>query len=88
MPLPRAVASGAILFVAAATATLLSTPAFAGTRPAPGGAATPRVAPHATCQQQSFLEGDHYSAVQIAQLARDAGFSGNDWVISVAVAED
>ncbi len=41
----------------------------------------------ATCTQQSFLEGDHYSAVQVAQLARAAGFSGDDWVISVAVAE-
>src|SRR3954454_23572501 len=41
----------------------------------------------ASCTQQSFLEGEHYSAVQVAQLARDAGFSGNDWVISVAVAE-
>jgi hypothetical protein len=87
MPLPRAVASGAILFVAAATAALITTPAFAGTRPAPAGPVAPRVAPQATCQQQSFLEGSHYSAVQVAQLARDAGFSGNDWVISVAVAE-
>ncbi|MFI7600348.1 carbohydrate-binding protein [Actinoplanes sp. NPDC049681] len=40
----------------------------------------------AACQQQSFLEGDHYSAVQIAQEAKNAGFAGQDWTISVAVA--
>ncbi|GII21560.1 carbohydrate-binding protein [Planosporangium mesophilum] len=82
----RRAASGAIMFLAAAVAALLATPANAGTRAAP---VEPRaaVAPQATCQQQSFLEGNHYSAVQIAQLARDAGFGGNDWVISVAVAE-
>ena len=45
------------------------------------------VQPLAACTQQSFLEGDHYSAVQVAQLAQQAGFAGNDWVVSVAVAE-
>ncbi|MGC9668429.1 carbohydrate-binding protein [Planosporangium sp. 12N6] len=90
--LARRAAVGATLFVATAVAALLTTPASAGTRPAPvdhpAAAGRPAaVAPRATCQQQSFLEGDHYSAVQIARLARDAGFSGNDWVTSVAVAE-
>src|SRR6266542_3864410 len=59
--------------------------AHAGTTAPPG--ATRPLAVLASCTQQSFLEGDHYSAVQIAQLAQQAGFSGNDWVISVAVAE-
>jgi chitodextrinase len=43
--------------------------------------------PLATCTQQSFLEGTHYSTVQVAQFAHGGGFTGNDWVISVAVAE-
>src|ERR1700704_5691242 len=64
-----------------------STAAYAGTiapkqKPSKILAVTP-----ATCTQQSFLEGELYSAVQVAQLARAAGFSGNDWVVSVAVAE-
>jgi hypothetical protein len=59
----------------------------AGSADSGRSAADQAVAPAATCTQQSFLEGDHYSAVQVAQLARQAGFSGNDWVISVAVAE-
>src|SRR5256885_461126 len=63
--------------------------ASAGTRPAPPTAnrAVQAITPNATCQQQSFLEGDHYTAVQIARLAQQAGFTGNDWTISVAVAE-
>jgi hypothetical protein len=84
--LMRRAAAGVTVFVAAALAALLSTPANAGTRPAPPEHRG-TVAPQATCQQQSFLEGEHYSPVQVARLARDAGFSGNDWVISVAVAE-
>jgi hypothetical protein len=64
---------------------------FAGAVLLQGTAASARtvapVQPLAVCTQQSFLEGDHYSAVQVAQLAQQAGFSGNDWVISVAVAE-
>src|ERR1700761_5253076 len=60
-------------------------PAFAGTLRPPGAAAPIRAL--ASCTQQSFLEGDHYSAVQVAQLAQQAGFGGNDWVIAVAVAE-
>lgn len=39
-----------------------------------------------TCVQTSTSAGDHYSAVQIAQVAQGAGFNGNGWVISVAVA--
>src|SRR5690242_11175877 len=77
---------GAVL-LAAGLATILtaalSGPAYAGTRPVRPAAAA---GPMATCTQQSFLEGTLYSAVQIAQLARSAGFSGNDWTISVAVA--
>jgi hypothetical protein len=74
--------------VAIAVAALLTTPAYAGTRPVtpPAGARTQAVNPLAACQQQSFLEGQHYSAVQIAQLAKNAGFNGQGWTISVAVA--
>jgi hypothetical protein len=60
--------------------------AYAGTVQ-PSGVSPALIRPLATCTQQSFLEGDHYSAVQVAQLAQQAGFTGNDWVISVAVAE-
>jgi hypothetical protein len=81
----RLVLSAGAATLALAASALLGSPAQAGTHPVgPHGS---RLAPFAVCQQQSFLEGDHYSAVQIAQLARDVGFSGNDWVISVAVAE-
>src|SRR3989440_10444530 len=79
-------AGGAVLLAAAAVTVLFAGQANAGTRPAPSGGVR-ALAPQASCQQQSFLEGDHFSAVQIAQLARSAGFSGQDWVISVAVAE-
>src|SRR4051794_32920026 len=72
--------------VAMALGTLSTAPAYAGTRPVAPSASTQRVGPMASCQQQSFLEGTHYSTVQIAQLARDAGFSGNNWTIAVAVA--
>jgi len=65
--------------------------AFAGALLVQGSAAhagpAAPVQPLAACTQQSFLEGDHYSAVQVAQLAQQAGFAGNDWVVSVAVAE-
>jgi hypothetical protein len=86
MPSARKTVTGAILLTTSIVVAVLSAPAYAGTRPTvpPSGQHN---TPRATCQQQSFLEGDHYSAVQIAQLARDAGFTGNDWVISVAVAE-
>ena len=80
--LPRA----ALVVGAAIAGVLLAVPAHAATRadfrPAESGTIA-----LATCQQQSFLEGTQYSAVQIAQLARNAGFTGNDWTISVAVAE-
>jgi Ricin-type beta-trefoil lectin domain/Lysozyme like domain len=59
--------------------------AYAGTGAPSGAGGSPRAL--AACTQQSFLEGDHYSAVQVAQLAQQAGFGGNDWVVSVAVAE-
>jgi hypothetical protein len=78
--LRRVVAAVAVL----AGATLIQgTAAYAGTVAPSGGG----VHALASCTQQSFLEGDHYSAVQVAQLAQQAGFSGNDWVIAVAVAE-
>jgi hypothetical protein len=78
--------------VTVAVAAAGGTSAFAQDRPGAGTADSGRtpsqtVSPAATCTQQSFLEGNLYSAVQIAQLAQQAGFAGNDWVISVAVAE-
>jgi chitodextrinase len=86
--LTRRTTVGTLIFAAGAAAALLATPAYAGTRPLPiPNNQHTAVGPEASCQQQSFLEGDHYSAVQVAQLAQQAGFSGNDWVISVAVAE-
>ena len=64
---------------------LLAAPAHAGTDTP--GAVGKQAAPAATCTPVSTLAGDHYSAVQIAQLAQQAGFSGPDWTISVAIAE-
>jgi hypothetical protein len=88
MVLSRTAAGGAVVFVAAAVVSLLAAPAYAGARPAPSPAGRPALAsPQASCQQQSFLEGDHLTTVRVAQLAQQAGFSGNDWVIAVAVAE-
>jgi hypothetical protein len=49
---------------------LSSPPGYA----APAGSGSAVAA--ATCTQQSFLEGTLYSAVQVAQLAQQAGFSG------------
>jgi lysozyme-like protein/carbohydrate binding protein with CBM5/12 domain len=77
MGLTRRAVRAAVVFAAAAAGTLLAAPAHA---------ASP-VGPAAVCQQQSFLEGQHLSDVRIAELARDAGFRGEDWVISVAVAK-
>lgn len=75
---PRARTALPIAFLAAG-ATLLAAPdAVAGTRPA--------VTIQDTCQQQSILAGDHDSDLQVAQLARGAGFTGDGWVTSVAVA--
>lgn len=89
MLLSRA-AAGAILFATTATAVLVGTPASAHARPpghgAPAGAPYPP-APQSTCRPRGYLQGSHYSAVQIARLARDAGFRGYDWTVSVAVAE-
>jgi Lysozyme like domain len=62
-------------------AGLTVTAAQAGTIPA-GAAASPQD----TCTVTSTLAGDHYSAVQVAQTAKNNGFSGNGLVISVAVA--
>jgi hypothetical protein len=87
MVLSRTAAGGAVLFLAASVATLLAAPAYAGTRPAPSPGRPALAAPQASCQQQSFLEGDHFITVRVAELAQQAGFSGNDWVIAVAVAE-
>ncbi len=75
---PRAVAL--VVAAAGAAVTLLASPAHASTVPT-------AAAPMATCVQQSFLEGVHESTVQVAQQAQQAGFTGNNWVISVAVAE-
>ena|SRR5437899_3286055 len=59
---------------------LAITTASAGTIPA--GAAHPA----ATCTVTSTLAGDHYSAVQIAQVAKyNGGFTGQGLVISIAV---
>jgi hypothetical protein len=79
----RALAALPIALLAAG-ATLLAAPdAVAGTRPV---GAQPAATVQDTCQQQSTLAGDHYSDLQIAQVARGAGFTGNGWVTSVAVA--
>jgi hypothetical protein len=86
MHIPRGAAFGALI-VAVVTTVATASPAYGGTRPSGPAVARAVAAPLATCTQQSFLEGDHYSAVQIAELARNAGFSGTDWVIAVAVAE-
>ncbi|GAA5201519.1 hypothetical protein GCM10023322_81630 [Rugosimonospora acidiphila] len=82
MFLTRRAIAGAAMMLAAAVAALLSTPAYAGV-----GASAVAAAPQATCTQQSFLEGTHYSTVQVAQFAQQGGFTGSNWVISVAVAE-
>lgn len=82
---PRTVVLGpAVLLVAVVTALFGASPALAGTRPIGPSA---RISPHATCTPVSTLTGDHYSAVQIAQVAQQGGFTGNDWTISVAIAE-
>ena len=83
MVFPAKLARAALIVGAATVGVLLAIPAQAATRSADSG----RAVALASCQQQSFLEGTLYSAVQIAQLARNAGFSGNDWTVSVAIAE-
>ncbi len=85
MLLKRGVLTGATLLLAAGAALLIGGPAYAGTAAPHAQAAVVR--PLATCTQQSFLEGTHYSAVQIAQFAQAAGFTGTNWTISVAIAE-
>ena len=75
---------GPAFVLAAATALLGASPALAGTRPIGPSA---HISPHATCTPVSTLAGDHETAVQIAQFAQQAGFTGNDWTISVAIAE-
>lgn len=61
--------------------TMIAAPAaMAGTRPMDQAGVL------ATCTQQSILAGTHFTDLQIAQTARSAGFSGNGWVTSVAVA--
>ncbi|RUS28044.1 hypothetical protein BC938DRAFT_482414 [Jimgerdemannia flammicorona] len=39
-----------------------------------------------TCTQTSTSAGAHYSSEQIATVAKSAGFTGNGWVIAVAIA--
>jgi Lysozyme like domain len=63
-------------------AGVTATSAQAGTEPL-----TPSFAPAATCTVTSTLAGQHYSALQIAQVAKNNGFTGNGLVISVAVSE-
>jgi len=87
MVLPAKLARAALIAGAAVAALLIAGPAQAATRTEARPVETHAIAVQATCQQQSFLEGVQYSAVQIAQLARNAGFTGNDWTVSVAVAE-
>lgn len=80
MRMTRSLARAGLLCAVAAAAALFGAAARADAAPA-------TVAPLATCTQQSILAGVQYSAVQIAQLAQQAGFTGQDWTISVAVAE-
>jgi hypothetical protein len=94
MFLSRRAVAGATMLLAGALAALLSTPAYAstgsarvGTAQAGSSSAAAAAAPLATCTQQSFLEGTHYSTVQVAQFAQQGGFTGTNWVIAVAVAE-
>src|SRR5438445_513524 len=81
---PRMLVLGPALVLGMVAAVLSASPALAGTRPIGPSA---HISPNATCTPVSTLAGDHYSAVQIAQLAQSAGFTGNDWTISVAIAE-
>ncbi|HEY2673456.1 MAG TPA: carbohydrate-binding protein [Rugosimonospora sp.] len=82
MLLSRRAIAGATMVLAGAVAALLCTPAYASV-----GSPRATAAPTATCTQQSFLEGTHYSTVQVAQFAQHGGFTGTNWVIAVAVAE-
>ena len=76
IPVRRAGAAAALL----TALTLFTAPtASAGTRPADASGT------QATCQQKSTLAGSHYSGLQLAKTAKQGGFSGNGWVISVAV---
>ena len=83
----RTVVGIATLVLGAATVLLHTVSAQAGTRPNTPTTGSPAGIGAQACQQQSFLEGEHLSDVEIARLARGAGFSGEDWVISVAVAK-
>jgi pyruvate/2-oxoglutarate dehydrogenase complex dihydrolipoamide acyltransferase (E2) component len=80
----RTLAGTTVVPVAVLLAVLGTT--AAGATPADGGAARTAAAPAATCTVQSILDGDHFSDVQIAQTAKNNGFTGNGLVISVAVA--
>lgn len=72
----------AALPIALAVAGVTVTAAHAGTEPV-----NPTVSPAATCTVTSTLAGNHDTAVQIAQVAKNNGFTGNGLVISVAVSE-
>ncbi|GAA4626004.1 hypothetical protein GCM10023196_032420 [Actinoallomurus vinaceus] len=72
------------LLAAALLTTLTGTAAEAGT--IPPGAARHSARPADTCTVTSTLAGDHFTAVQIAQTAKNNGFTGNGLVVSVAVA--
>jgi Lysozyme like domain/Carbohydrate-binding module family 5/12 len=64
----------AVLLPALSTAVAVATPASGG-----GDVSIQ------ACQLQSILDGTHFSDVQIAQTAKNNGFTGNGLVISVAV---
>jgi lysozyme-like protein/carbohydrate binding protein with CBM5/12 domain len=68
------------LLAAALFTALTGTAAEAGT--IPPGAARHSARPAATCTVTSTLAGDHYTPVQIAQTAKNNGFTGNGLVVS------
>ena len=72
------------LLAAALLTALTGTAAEAGT--IPPGAARHSARPAATCTVTSTRAGDHFTPVQIAQTAKNNGFTGNGLVVSVAVA--
>ncbi|GAA4613945.1 hypothetical protein GCM10023195_60650 [Actinoallomurus liliacearum] len=72
------------LLAAALFTVMGATAAEAGT--VPPGAARSSAHPAATCTVTSTLAGDHLTTLQIAQIAKNNGFTGNGLVVSVAVA--
>ncbi|RUS15020.1 hypothetical protein BC937DRAFT_93022 [Endogone sp. FLAS-F59071] len=64
----------------------LAAQAFASPTSKPSVDKNPGKPKRADCVQTSNLAGDHYSAVQIALIAQNSGFTGNSLVLSVAIA--